>query len=112
MRHNEDQRVQPPLMNNFSDDEQQDEERGDNEIHLITHQSQPTHLTLGEYEYQLMLNQVFEEELEIVSQHDSYQVFQAETLRRYNLSPRLAGQKQENNQNKIKKPSKNQVVPD
>ena len=37
-------------MNNFSNDEQKDEERGDNEIHLIIEQPQPTHLTLDEYE--------------------------------------------------------------
>ena len=59
-------------MNNFADEEQLDEERGDNEIHLITKSSEPTHITLNEYRDQLMLNNIFNEDYEMHNQDESY----------------------------------------
>ena len=60
-RNNDDQRIQPPLQNNFADDMEQIDELEDNEIHLVEKHIHPTHLTISDYEDALEIDQVFED---------------------------------------------------
>ena len=53
---NDDQRIQPPLQNNFADDMEQVDESKDNEIHLVEEYIHPTHLTISDYEDALVFH--------------------------------------------------------
>lgn len=89
--------------------EQVDESK-DNEIHLVEERIHPTHLTISDYEDTLAVQQVFEDVHDSFAQDDSYQIYQSEAQKKYDLRPRPTGSKQQINPNYIKSPPQNPVV--
>ena len=84
-RNLDDQRVQPPL-NNFVNENQQDLQEGQEEINQVGRPLGVNYLTQEEYENQLMIHQFYDNESEIMVNHESDQ--QTDSGKKYELRSR------------------------